>query len=119
METELIKFVATAMGTGVVGSATYEGVKLILETSFNKLSNFIKNKEIEKFNGALEMILENEKVKEALKELMNQKNVTHLGVGNIIEKQQTVYKDNSKHIETQTYNENNHYYGENTSPKKP
>jgi len=68
----LVTFVQEAIVSGVAGSVAYDGLKVVLGTSFDRLSTYISNDETAKFEGALEMLLEeNDELRkqiEALKE---------------------------------------------------
>ena len=72
---ELVGFVSGAMVGGVVGNATYDGLKAILGSSFDKLSSYLSNNQKEKFEGALEMLLEDETLVKKIEELMDGKTI--------------------------------------------
>jgi len=73
MITELTDFVFSSIAGGVVGNAAYDGLKTILGSHFEKLSDYIQNKEIEKFKGALELLLEDETLKNQIEALKSGK----------------------------------------------
>lgn len=74
---EIIQFVSTSIASGVVGSVAYDGLKAILGSSFDKLSSYLVNDEKAKFEGALEMLLEqNEELKQQIIELQKGNSVT-------------------------------------------
>jgi hypothetical protein len=72
---EIIVFVSTAIAGGVVGNTTYDGLKVILGSSFNMLSSYLSTNQEVKFEGALEMLLEDESVAEQIKSLMDGKEI--------------------------------------------
>ena len=74
---ETVKFISEAMVGGVVGNATYEGLKVILGSSFDRLSNYLINKETVKFEVALDMLFEeNKELKRQIEQLQQGKSVT-------------------------------------------
>lgn len=75
---ELIPFVALAMTSGAVGNATYDGLKVILGTQFNTLKNYIDSNEREKFEVALNILLENEELKDKLERFQKGESITHI-----------------------------------------
>ena len=71
---ELIEFVSISLVTGVVGNVTYDELKTILGSSFNKLTNYLSNNEKAKFEGALEMLIEqNVNIKQEIEKLQKSK----------------------------------------------
>jgi len=70
---ELIDFVFSSMAGGMIGNFAYDGLKKVLGSNFEKLSSFIKNDEKEKFEGALEILLENKTLKAEILALKNGK----------------------------------------------
>ena len=74
---EIVEFVSGAMVGGVVGNTTHDGLKVILGSSFDRLSSYLSNNEKAKFEGALEMLLEqNEELKQQIVDLQEGKTVT-------------------------------------------
>lgn len=74
---EVITFVSTAIAGGVVGNTTYDGLKIVLGSSFDKLSSYLSNNQEAKFEGALEMLLEqNEELKKQIIELQKGNSLT-------------------------------------------
>ena len=55
---EIVEFVSGAMAGGVVGNTTHDALKAILGSSFDRLFSYLSNNEKAKFEGALEMLLE-------------------------------------------------------------
>lgn len=75
---EIVQFVSTSMASGIVGSVTYDGLKIILGSSFDKLSSYLSSNQKEKFEGALEMLLEqNKELKQQIIELQQGKNIVN------------------------------------------
>ena len=72
---ELTAFVFQSMTGGIIGNAVYDGLKKVLGSNFEKLSSFIKNDEKEKFEGALELLLENETLRAEIEALKNGKSI--------------------------------------------
>ena len=72
---ELVEFVSGAMVGGVAGNATYDGLKVILGSSFSRLSSYLSNNQEAKFEGALEMLLEDETLVKKIEELMDGKTI--------------------------------------------
>lgn len=72
---ELIQFVSSSIAGGVIGNTAYQGLKNIFGASFNKLSLYIDNKQKSKFEGALEILLDNETTVKAIKALMEGKTI--------------------------------------------
>ncbi|HIP60440.1 MAG TPA: hypothetical protein EYH01_08450 [Campylobacterales bacterium] len=70
---ELIDFISSTIAGGIMGNAAYDGLKKVLGSNFEKLSSFIKNDEKEKFEGALEILLENKTLKAEILALKNGK----------------------------------------------
>ena len=94
---ELIDFVSSTITGGVIGNAAYDGLKKVLGSNFEKLSSFIKNDEKEKFEGALELLLENETLKEKIEALKNGNSITtinqtHSGKGDNVARDKIVKK---------------------------
>ncbi len=70
---EIIEFVSSSIVEGVVGDIVYNSLKAILGSSFDILSRYIKNNKNEKFEGALEMLLEqNSQLKEEIEKLIQE-----------------------------------------------
>ena len=80
---ELIPFVALAMTSGPVGNATYDGLKMILGTQFNTLKNYIESNEQEKFEVALNILLENEELKDKLERFSKGESITNIVQNNV------------------------------------
>ena len=57
---EIIQFVSNLITEGVA----YDSLKVILGSSFNKLTSYLSNNEKEKFEGALEILLEQNRITE-------------------------------------------------------
>ena len=73
---EIIEFVSVAMVGGVIGNTTHDGLKAILGSSFDRLSSYLSNNEKAKFEGALEMLLEqNKELKEQIIDLQQGKKI--------------------------------------------
>lgn len=83
---DLVSFAFGAL-TGVAGNAAYDGMKLILGNTFNKLEVFAKNDEKEKFELVLLAAIEsNETIKNQLEQLQRGESITivnqqHNGLG--------------------------------------
>ncbi len=70
---EIIEFVSSSIVEGAVGDIVYNSLKAILGSSFDILSRYIKNNKNEKFEGALEMLLEqNSQLKEKIEKLIQE-----------------------------------------------
>jgi len=69
----IVLSVFKVMASGVVGNATYDSLKVILGSSFDKLSSYLANKQEAKFEGALEMLLEDKTIAKKIEELMEGK----------------------------------------------
>jgi len=70
---DIIGFVSSAMASGVIGNAVYDGIKSILGDRFDRFQNYLTDKQQSKFEGALESLLEeNAEIKQKLNELMKQ-----------------------------------------------
>jgi len=86
---ELVGFVSGAMIGGVVGNTTYDGLKIILGSSFDMLLKFLSNNEKAEFKGALTILLmQNEELKKQIEQLQQGKEIsttiiiqTHSGLG--------------------------------------
>ena len=86
---ELIQFVSTSIAGGAVGNFAYDGLKAILGSSFDRLSIYLSNNQIAKFEGALEILIEqNEELKKQIDQLQKGEeitsttiNQTHTGAG--------------------------------------
>ena len=86
---DIIQFVSTSIASGVVGSVAYDGLKAVLGSSFDRLSNYLSNNETVKFEVALEMLFEeNQELKKQIEQLQQEKEVsittitqTHSGLG--------------------------------------
>ena len=75
---EIVQFVSTSIASGVVGNVAYDGLKVILGSSFDKLSSFLSNNQEKKFEGALEILLEqNKELKQQIIELQQGKTAVH------------------------------------------
>lgn len=48
---EIIQFVSTSIASGIVGNTVYDSLKVILGSSFNKLSEYLSINQKEKFNS--------------------------------------------------------------------
>ena len=71
---EIIQFVSNLITEGVA----YDSLKVILGSSFNKLTSYLSNNEKEKFEGALEILLEqNEEMKQQIIELQKGKSIVN------------------------------------------
>ena len=69
---EIIQFVSNLITEGVA----YDSLKVILGSSFNKLTSYLSNNEKEKFEGALEILLEqNEEIKQQIIKLQQGKSI--------------------------------------------
>jgi|SRR3972149_4068308 len=70
IDPNLIAFVWTTVVNGVVGNATYDGIKAILSISFHRLASYAKENKEREFEIALLSILEtNEKIERELSQL--------------------------------------------------
>jgi hypothetical protein len=75
---EIVQFVSGAMIGGVVGNTTYDGLKVILGSSFDMLANFLSNNENAEFKGALTILLaQNEELKQQIIDLQQGKSVSN------------------------------------------
>ena len=73
----LVTFVQEAIVGGVTGSVAYDGIKLVLGSSYDKLAKYLSNDETEKFQSVLEFLLEeNETLKNQIIELQKGNSVT-------------------------------------------
>jgi len=72
---EIIQFVSTSIAGGIVGNTVYDSLKVILGSSFNKLSEYLSSNQKEKFNGELEILLEDENLVKKIKSLMEGKTI--------------------------------------------
>ncbi len=99
---EIIEFVSSSIVEGVVGDIVYDSLKAILGSSFDTLSKHIKNNKNERFEGALEMLLEKDsQLKEDIKRLMTEYKTkgdktttyhqTHYGEGDIVGRDKVVH----------------------------
>jgi len=83
MSQELIGFVYSAIGGGVA----YDSIKKLLGNSYEVLKSYVKNEDKEKFEGALELLLtQNKELKVQIEDLKKGKtinivNQTHNGSG--------------------------------------
>ena len=85
---DLITFVQETIGGGIAGGAAYDGLKMILGNSNEKLSSYLQKNETAKFEAALDMLLsENMELRKKIERLQNGENIQ-----NII--QNNVYGDN-------------------------
>lgn len=67
---DLVTFIQETIVGGIAGGAAYDGLKMILGNSYDKLASYLQNKEIHKFEAALDMLLsENIEVKKSLEHL--------------------------------------------------
>ena len=74
--TNLVAFVQESIVSGVAGGVAYDSLKTILGASFDKLDNYLKKNEEQKFEAALDMLLsENEELKKQIEELQRGKNI--------------------------------------------
>jgi hypothetical protein len=70
---EIITFVQDS----IMGGVAYDGIKIVLGSSFTQLYTYLSNNQNEKFEGALEMLFEqNEDLKQKIIELQNGGSVT-------------------------------------------
>ncbi len=70
---EVVQFVATS----IMGGVAYDGIKVILGSSFDKLSSYLSNNEEIKFEAYLEGLLEqNEELKQQIIDLREGKSVS-------------------------------------------
>jgi len=69
----IVQFVSTAIAGGVVGNIAYDSLKVILGSQFDKLSSYLANKQEAKFEGALEVLLEDKTIAKKIEELMEGK----------------------------------------------
>lgn len=67
----IIEFVSDAIMNGVIGNISYDGLKIILGSSFDKIKLYLSNNQNEKFKGALEILLEDEVIVEKIRNLMS------------------------------------------------
>jgi len=75
---EIVQFVSGAMIGGVVGNTTYDGLKVVLGSSFDMLANFLSNNEKAEFKGALTILLaQNEELKQQIIDLQQGKSVSN------------------------------------------
>ncbi len=73
----LVTFVQEAIVGGVTGSVAYDGIKLVLGSSYDKLAKYLSNDETEKFQSVLEFLLEeNQTLKNQIIELQKGNSVT-------------------------------------------
>jgi hypothetical protein len=92
---DLVAFVWSAITSGVIGNATYDGIKLVLGEGFDRLSSYAKENKKSDFEIALHAILEtNEEIRQKLSLLQeNPTNIqqqNHSGIGDIIGRDKTV-----------------------------
>jgi hypothetical protein len=74
----LVTFVQEAIVSGVAGSVAYDGLKTVLGSSYDRLSTYLSNNETEKFEGALEMLLEeNQELKQQIEQLQQGRSITY------------------------------------------
>lgn len=55
---DLMAFTWSAMASGVVGNAAYDGIKVILGNSFQRLADYVSHQQEAKFKETLEILLE-------------------------------------------------------------
>ena len=73
---EIVQFVSTSIASGVVGSVAYDGLKAVLGSSFDMLSDYLSTNKEAEFNGALTMLLmQNEALKQQIIELQQGKSI--------------------------------------------
>ena len=73
---DLIEFTFGAL-TGVAGNAAYDGMKLILGETFNKLESFAKDDDKKSFELVLQTVIEsNENIKQQLEQLQRGESIT-------------------------------------------
>lgn len=72
---EIIIFVSTAIAGGVVGNTTYDGLKVVLGSSFDRLSSYLSTNQEAKFEGTLEMLLEDKTLVKEIEALMDGKTI--------------------------------------------
>ena len=66
----LTDFVWNAMSSGVIGNATYDGLKVILDKGFTRLTGYTAGNQRNEFEAALQMLLEtNVELRERLEQL--------------------------------------------------
>ena len=64
---DLVAFVWSAVASGVIGNATYDGIKLVLGEGFDRLSSYAEENKKSDFEIALHAILEtNEEIRQKL-----------------------------------------------------
>ena len=87
MDMGLVEFVLGA-ATGVAGNAAYDGVKMVLGNTFNKLKTLAGNNDQETFKLVLQTAIEsNDNIKQQLEQLRRGESIT-------IVKQDNIYGDN-------------------------
>jgi hypothetical protein len=72
---EIMQFVSSSIASGIVGNVAYDGLKVILGSSFSKLSDYLSNNQKVKFECALEMLLEDETLVKKIEYLMEGKTI--------------------------------------------
>ena len=73
---DLITFVQETIGGGIAGGAAYDGLKMILGNSYEKLSSYLQKNETAKFEAALDMLLsKNMELREKIERLQNGENI--------------------------------------------
>ena len=83
----LVEFVLGA-ATGVAGNTAYDGVKMVLGNTFNKLKTLAGNNDQETFELVLQTAIEsNDNIKKQLEQLQRGENIQIL-------KQENIYGDN-------------------------
>jgi hypothetical protein len=98
MSMDLISFVFGAAASGVTGNAVYDGIKLVLGSSFAKLENFAINDDKENFDLVLQTVLEhNETIKQQLEQLQRGETITivnqqHSGKGDNVAGNKIIHK---------------------------
>jgi hypothetical protein len=81
---DLINFVQETIVSGVAGSAAYDGLKMILGKSYEKLSTYLKNNETSKFEAALDILFsENEELRKQIERLQKGENIQNIVQNNV------------------------------------
>ena len=68
---EIIEFVYVSMMNGVIGNVSYDGLKIILGSSFDKIKLYLSNNQNEKLERELKILLEDEVIVEKIRNLMS------------------------------------------------
>jgi len=81
---DLITFVKETIIGGIASGAAYDGLKMILGKSYEKLSYYLQKNETAKFEAALDMLLsENIELKAKIERLKNGENIRNILQNNI------------------------------------